>query len=88
MCFANLITYNGNIKETPAPCEQQSLLAANEEKEWVMSERCIMALVFLREKRVDTAFNVPHSLCNQQVNLCYARLQHCSPIPEFAAPRQ
>ena len=47
-----LHAYNGNIKVKPALCEQQSLLAANEEKEWVMSERCIMTLVFLREKRV------------------------------------
>ena len=83
-----LHAYNGNVKGKPALCEQQSLLAANEEKEWVMSERCIMAMMFLREKRVDTAFNVPHSQCNQQVNLCYARLQHCSPIPEFTASRQ
>ena len=83
-----LCANKGDIKEKPALCEQQSLLAANEEKEWVMSERCILTLVFLREKRVDKAFNVPHSLCNQQVNLCYARLQHCSPIPEFAALRQ
>ena len=83
-----LHAYNGNVKGKPALCEQQSLLAANEDKEWVMSERCIIALMFLREKRVDTAFNVPHSQCNQQVNLCYARLQHCSPIPEFAVSRQ
>ena len=83
-----LHAYNGNIKGKPALCEQQSLLAANEEKEWVMSERCIKAMMCLREKRVGTAFNVPHSLCNQQVNLCYARLPNCSPIPEFVASRQ
>ncbi|MBQ5895320.1 MAG: hypothetical protein IIW75_01980 [Bacteroidaceae bacterium] len=33
---ANFAAYNGNIKEKPALCEQQSLLAANEEKEWVI----------------------------------------------------
>ena len=49
----------GNIKEKPALCEQQSLLAANEDKEWVMSERCIMALMFLREKRVLPFPNLP-----------------------------
>ena len=32
---------------------------ANEEKEWVMSERCIMALMFLREKRVLPFPNLP-----------------------------
>ena len=51
--------YNGNVKEKPALCEQQSLLAANEEKEWVMSERCIMTLMFLREKRVLPFPNLP-----------------------------
>ena len=35
------------------------MLAANEEKEWVMSERCIMALMFLREKRVLPFPNLP-----------------------------
>ena len=54
-----LHTYNGNVKGKPALCEQQSLLAANEEKEWVMSERCIMTLVFLREKRVLPFPNLP-----------------------------
>jgi hypothetical protein len=51
--------YNGNVKEKPALCEQQSLLAANEEKEWVMSERCIKAMMFLREKRVLPFPNLP-----------------------------
>ena len=54
-----LHAYNGNIKEKPALCEQQSLLAANEEKEWVMSERCIKAMMFLREKRVLPFPNLP-----------------------------
>ena len=59
MYFANIIAYNGNVKGKPALCEQQLLLAANEEKEWVMSERCIMTLVFLREKRVLPFPNLP-----------------------------
>ena len=63
---ANFSACNANIKQKPALCEQESLLAANKEKEWVMSERCIFAMAFLREERVDTAFNVPHSLCNHK----------------------
>ena len=54
-----LHAYNGNVKGKPALCEQQSLLAANKEKEWVMSGRCIMALMFLREKRVLPFPNLP-----------------------------
>ena len=49
----------GNSKEKPALCEQQSLLAANEEKEWGLFERCSYAMVFLREKRVRTFPNLP-----------------------------
>ena len=49
----------GNVKEKPALCEQQSLLAANEEKEWVMSELCIMELMLLHEKRVLPFPNLP-----------------------------
>ena len=39
-------------KNKPALCEQQLLLAANEEKEWGMFERGIAALLHVREKRV------------------------------------
>ncbi len=36
----------------PALCEQQLLLAANEEKEWGMVERGIAALMHVSEQRV------------------------------------
>ena len=39
-------------KKKPALCEQQLLLAANEEKEWGMFERGIDALLHVREQRV------------------------------------
>mgnify|MGYP003413302935 FL=1 len=39
-------------KNKPALCEQQLLLAANEEKEWGMFERGIAALLHMREQRV------------------------------------
>ena len=72
-----LHAYNGNIKGKPALCEQQSLLAANEEKEWVMSERCIMTLVVLREKRVLPFPNLPrqdNDVENKVTEGCRSRL--------------
>ena len=75
--LCELYAYKGNIKEKPALCEQQSLLAANEEKEWVMSERCIMTLVFLREKRVLPFPNLPRQDNygeNKVTELCRLRL--------------
>ena len=35
------------------------MLATNEEKEWVMSERCVLALLLVREKRVLPFPNLP-----------------------------
>ena len=72
-----LHTYNGNVKGKPALCEQQLLLAANEEKEWVMSERCIMTLVVLREKRVLPFPNLPrqdNDVENKVTEGCRSRL--------------
>ena len=72
-----LYAYNGNVKGKPALCEQQSLLVANEEKEWVMSERCIMTLVVLREKRVLPFPNLPrqdNDVENKVTEGCRSRL--------------
>ena len=72
-----LHTYNGNVKGKPALCEQQLLLAANEEKEWVMSEWCITTLVFLREKRVLPFPNLPrqdNDVENKVTEGCRSRL--------------
>ena len=72
-----LHTYYGNVKGKPALCEQQLLLAANEEKEWVMSEWCITTLVFLREKRVLPFPNLPrqdNDVENKVTEGCRSRL--------------
>ena len=50
--LCELIAYNGNIKEKPAPSKSQQTAVQASGKGQNLSEWCIYALLLLREKRV------------------------------------